>query len=49
MNKNRVVDRDRITALERKRDHERKKKNLTINIYYKHLLMKFGLLNNFKL
>ena len=35
----RVVDRDRITdrerknsALERKGDHERKKKNLTINI-----------------
>ena len=56
MDVSRVVDRDRIhareqknSALERKSDHEWKKKDLTIYINYKHLSIEYILMNNLEL
>ena len=56
MDVSRVIDRDRInareqknSALERKSDHEWKKKDLTIYINYKHLSIEYSLMNNLEL
>jgi hypothetical protein len=40
---------EKNSALERKSDHERKKKSLKINTNYKHLSMKYSLMNSLKL